>query len=346
MRAIVKYDYQDRSVEIRDIGKPAIGPDQVLIKVAAVGVCGSDIHMWRNHQSWKIKIPVVLGHEFCGVVAEVGDDVKSFAVGERVAVETAAYVCGECIFCRTGNYNLCPERLGYGNLIDGSMTEYVVARPQILHRLPDSIPFEHAALIEPICVANRTILEVSNVKPGDIVVVQGAGAIGIFSMLMAKISGAGTIIVTGTDIDSKRLAIARELGAHYTVNIQQEDPVALIKTLGDGYGAHLVVDCTGVSAALKQSIELVRPLGQITKVGWGPQPMNFSLDPLVQKAARIQTSFSHTYATWERSITMLAAGLIPLDFMQGCVYEMESWETAFSEMESGNNIKSVIKMGA
>lgn len=344
MKAIVKYDYQDQAVEIREIAKPAINPDQVLIKVAAVGVCGSDIHMWRNHQSWKIKIPVVLGHEFCGEVAEIGANVANFSVGERVAVETAAYVCGQCMFCRTGNYNLCPERLGYGNLIDGSMTEYVVARPEILHRLPDSIPFEHAALIEPICVANRTVLEVSNVKPGDLVVIQGAGTIGIFSMLMAKISGAGTIIVTGTDIDEKRLAIARKLGAQYTVNVQREDPLALIRTLGDGYGAHLVVDCTGVSVALKQAIEMVRPLGQITKVGWGPQPMNFSLDPLVQKAGRIQTSFSHTYATWERSIAMLAADLIPLGFLEGCVYGLNDWKTAFSEMEIGNNIKSVIRM--
>ncbi len=142
MKAVVKYDHQDNCVEVRDMPAPVINPDQVLIQVAAVGVCGSDIHMWHEHQSWKIKIPVILGHEFCGTIAEVGRNVHGFQPGERVAVETAASVCNECVFCRSGNYNLCPSRLGYGNLIDGAMAEYVAARPQILHRIPENVSFE------------------------------------------------------------------------------------------------------------------------------------------------------------------------------------------------------------
>ena len=201
-----------------------------------------------------------------------------------------------------------------------------------------------AALAEPICVANRTVLEVSNVKPGDLVVIQGAGAIGILCMLMAKISGAGTIIMTGTGIDKHRLEIARQLGAHHTINIQEENPLELIRSLGDGYGADLVVDCTGVSAALQQAMEFIRPLGTITKVGWGPQPMNFSLDPLVAKAARIQATFSHTYGTWERTLTLISSGLLDLEPILGGVYPIEDWKTAFEQMECGNHIKSVIRI--
>ncbi len=345
MKAVVKYAYQDRAVEVRDVPVPSCSPDQVLIKIAATGVCGSDIHMWHEHQSWKIKIPVILGHEFCGTIAEIGSNVSGFSVGQRVVIETAATVCGTCIYCRTGNYNLCPERLGFGNLIDGAMTEYIAVRPQIIHHLPDNVSFEHAAMVEPICVASRTVVEVSSVKPGDLVVVQGAGAIGILSMMMAKISGAGTLIVTGTDADEHRLELARKIGAHYTVNVQRDDPMELIRQLGDGYGANLVVDCTGVSVALKQAMEMVRPLGQITKVGWGPQPMNFSLDQLVQKAATLQTSFSHTYQTWERTLSLMKSGLLDLDLVLGGVYPIDDWEEGFHAMESGKNIKSVITTG-
>ena len=116
MKAVVKYAYEDRAVEVRDVAEPVMSPDQVLLKVQAVGVCGSDVHMWREHQSWKINLPLVLGHEFSAVVADVGANVTGFAVGDRVACETAATVCGQCTYCLSGDYNLCPHRLGYGAL--------------------------------------------------------------------------------------------------------------------------------------------------------------------------------------------------------------------------------------
>ena len=343
MKAIVKYDRVDKAVEIRDVPEPVIGPDQVLLEVKAVGVCGSDVHMWREHQSWEIKLPLVLGHEFAGVIAEVGANVTGWQVGDRVACETAAEVCGTCSYCVSGNYNLCPHRLGYGALIDGSMTQYVAARPAILHRVPDHVPLEYAALTEPVCVAMNALVEKTTIKPGDLTVIQGPGPIGIMALQVAKIQGAGPIIVTGTDIDEHRLEVAAQLGADYVVNIQREDPLDLVRSLGDGFGADLVVDCTGVSAALQQAMALVRPNGRITKIGWGPQPLNFSLDPLVQKAVTLQGSFSHTFGTWERVIRLMGSGQLNLDPVIGGVYAIDEWETAFAKMEEGENVKSVLK---
>ena len=132
------------------------------------------------------------------------------------------------------------------------------------------------------------------------------------ALQVARLRGAGTIVMLGTDVDTHRLEVAAELGAHYTINIQREDPLKLISTLGDGFGADLVVDCSGVSKALKQSLELVRPNGRITKIGWGPQPLDFNLDPLVGKAVTLQGSFSHTYPTWERVLGLLSTGQINL----------------------------------
>lgn len=344
MRALVKYGRQDRNVEIRDIPEPGkIGPDQVLLEVKAAGVCGSDIHMWREHQSWAIKLPLVLGHEFGGVIADVGEHITGFKPGDRVVCETAAQVCGQCVYCLSGNYNLCPNRLGYGALADGAFTKYVVARPQILHHVPDNVPFEHAALTEPICVAYNALVEKTQMKPGDLVVIQGPGPIGIMALQIVRLRGAGTIVVLGTDADKHRLEVASELGAHYTVNIQHEDATKLVQSLGDGFGADLVVDCTGVSKALKQSLDLVRPNGRITKIGWGPQPLDFSLDPLVGKAVTLQGSFSHTYPTWERVLGLLSTGQVNLGPVIGGVYELDDWEEGFSKMEEGQNVKSVLK---
>lgn len=345
MQAVVKYGDQDGNVEVRDIPEPGSpGANQVLLEVKAAGVCGSDIHMWREHHSWTIKLPLVLGHEFCGVVVDVGEGVTNFQAGDRVVCETASWVCGQCVYCLSGSYNMCPHRKGYGALADGAFTRYVTARPQILHRIPANVPFEHAALTEPICVAYNALVEKTAMKPGDMVVIQGPGPIGIMALMVAKLRGASTIIMLGTDADEHRLEVAAELGATYAINIQRENPAALVKSLGDGFGANLVVDCTGVSKALKQSMELVRPNGTITKIGWGPQPLDFSLDPIVGKAVTLQGSFSHTYPTWERALGLLSSGQINLKPVIGGLYGLSDWHEAFSKMEEGENVKSVLVM--
>lgn len=347
MKSLVKYDRADKAIEVRDLPEPGpIRPDQVLLAVQAVGVCGSDIHLWHEHQSWAIKLPLVLGHEYSAIVKEVGAAVSGFSVGDRVVCETAAYVCGKCVYCLSGNYNLCPHRLGYGNLIDGALTDYVVARPQILHHIPDNVSFEHAALTEPICVAVNALVEKSTIKPGDTVAIQGPGPIGMMALQVAKLNGAGTLIMLGTDVDEHRLEVAASLGADYAINVQREDPMDLIRSLGDGFGVDLVVDCTGASIALKQAMQMVRPNGTITKIGWGPQPLGFNLDPLVGKAVTLQGSFSHTYATWERVLKLISSGLIDLTPVVGGVYSLDEWEEAFTRMEAGHNVKSVIKIGA
>ena len=344
MRAIVKFGRRDGNVELCDVPEPTITPDQVLLEVKAVGVCGSDIHMWHENQSWAIKLPVVLGHEFCGMVTQVGERVTGWQVGERAACETAAQVCGGCSYCLSGSYNLCPHRLGYGSLVDGAMTRFAVARAEILHRIPENVTFEQASLAEPVCVAYNALVEKTLIKPGDTVVIQGAGAIGIMSLLIAGLRGAGRIVVLGTDLDEHRLKVAQALGATDVLNVQRADPVALVRSLGDGYGADLVVDASGVSRALKQAMGMVRPNGRITKIGWGPEPLDFSLDPIVAKAVTLQGSFSHTYATWERVLTLLSTRQIDLTPVIGGTYPLHEWRTAFEKMEQGENIKSVITM--
>ncbi|MDT7615334.1 MAG: L-iditol 2-dehydrogenase [Pseudonocardiales bacterium] len=341
MKALVKWGLGDGELEVRDIPEPEPVRGRVLVEVHAAGVCGSDVHMWRNHQSWEVKLPVVLGHEMAGVVVDA-EEATGFHVGERVVCETAAHVCGRCQYCHSGNYNLCPHRQGYGALADGAFTRYLSVNPQIVHRIPDSVPDHHAALAEPLCVALNGLVERARISPGDVVLVQGAGPIGIMALQVAKASGAGAVIVCGTDADSTRLEVARALGADVVLNVAREDPLAVLRDMGEGWGADVVVDATGVSASLQQAMEFVRPMGQIAKIGWGPQPLGFSLDPLVAKAITLLGSFSHNFRTWERSLALLATGQVDLDPVIGGVYDVTQWPEAFDAMQAGRNVKSVL----
>jgi len=337
--ALVNYSPDPHSVELRPIERSTIEADQVLLEVAAVSVCGSDLHMWKGEQSWPMNYPVVLGHEFSGVVREVGSSVSGWQVGDRVVSETHAVIDPDSDLTRRGLYNLDPNRLGYGAVIDGAMRRYVPVPQRILHRLPDSVSFEKAALTEPCCVAYNAIVNNSEVRPGDRIVVLGPGPIGILCAAVAALGGA-EVAVCGLARDAKRLEAARRYGCTTVVGSPAEWAAGT-----DGLGADGVVDATGVSAALQTAIEVVRPAGWITKVGWGPQPQGFSLDPIVQKNVRLQGSFSHNWPVWERVIRLLASGALDVEPIIGGVWPLAQWEKAFETMHGGSIVKSVLTPG-
>jgi len=341
MRAIVNTEPNPYSVEMQERKTPEIGPEDVLLRVRGVGVCGSDLHQWHATHSWPVNYPVTLGHEFCGEIAAVGKEVRGYQEGDRVASETAAAICGQCVYCRTGYYNLCPKRLGFGYGLDGAMADYVRVPARCLHRIPDNVPFEDAAMTEPGCVAANALLELSHVQPGDFVVVLGPGPIGLMALQMARLGAPSELWMVGTKRDAARLQIARELGATRTLTLEEDDPAEAARAQGDGFGAHLVVDCTGVSAAIQTAMALVRPMGQITKIGWGHEPVGVSLDPLVGKAARLQGSFSHTWKTWERVLGLYAGGQVrPAPLRR--VFPLDAWREAFEAMDSLAVAKSVL----
>ncbi|MBO0799660.1 MAG: zinc-binding dehydrogenase [Blastocatellia bacterium] len=339
----MQYDLKPHSVEVRELPVPEIGEEEVLLQVGAVSVCGSDVHQYHGTQSWPVRTPVVLGHEFGGVVARTGSRVRAFKEGDRVVSETAASICGECLYCRAGEYNICPQRKGFGYGINGAMADFVRVPERCLHHIPDSLPFERAALTEPCCVAYNCVAVKSKIRPGDLVVVLGPGPIGMLCAEMARINGAGTVIIAGIDRDEARLAAAVNLGVAHAINLQKNDLVDFVHGIGDGLGAHLVIDAAGASAALKTALDIVRPAGQITKVGWGPQPFNFSLDPLVQKAVRLQGSFSHTFQNWEQVVAMLAAQQIDLKPVISRVAGLGEWQGCFDGMHDGRYVKTVLQ---
>jgi L-iditol 2-dehydrogenase len=339
--AVVQYALEPMAVELRDIAVPEIGDADVLLRVGAVSVCGSDVHQCYNTHSWPVNVPVVLGHEFGGTVAKLGRDVSGFREGDRVVSETAAEVCGACMLCRTGRYNLCPARKGFGYGINGAMASYVKVPARCLHAIPDSLPFELACLAEPHSVAYNAMCVNSTIRPGDTVVVLGPGPIGLLCARMAALAGADPLIVVGLTADAPRLETARQLGATRVVDAQRESVDDVVRGFSP-LGADLVCDASGASRPLDVALALTRPDGQVTKVGWSPDLVPVNLNPLVQKNLRLQGSFSHNFPIWERVIHLLDRRLTRPETIVGMTSPLEGWREAFAAMHEGRVIKSVL----
>ncbi len=343
MIGLVNYAGEPHSVELRELSVPEIGEEDVLLKVRAVAVCGSDVHQYEGKQSWKVNYPVILGHEFTGSVAKLGKRVSGFKEGDRVVSETAAHLPPDSPFIRRALYNLEPKRLGFGYGVNGAMADYVKVPARCLHHVPASLAYEEAALTEPCCVAYNAVCVNSDLRLGDTVAVIGPGPIGLLCAAMAKLSGAGHLVVIGIPADSKRLEAAKRIGADTVLVTQASQVEEWVKDFGDGYGLDLVIDAAGVSASLKLAFDIVRPAGAITKVGWGPQPLNFSLDPLVQKAVTLQGSYSHNWPIWERVLSLLAKGAIDLRSIVNRVSPLSEWRETFEDMRSGTIVKGVLR---
>lgn len=337
MIAVVNYAPEKGSVELRELEIPVIGEDDVLLKVENVGVCGSDLHQWTADHSWHVNYPVVLGHEFGGIIVKSGKNVLSWKEGDRVVSETAAIINPQSPMTKAGLYNLDPDRKGFGYGVNGAMTQFVRVPSRCLHHVPASLSFEQACLTEPCCVAYNAVAVNANIKPGDRVIVLGPGTIGILCAAVAKLCGAHVAIV-GLEADRTRLNIAKKYGCEAIVGDATEWAFA-----ADGMGADVIIDAAGISQTLKIALQLVRPKGQIIKVGWGPQPLNFSLDLLVQKNITLQGSFSHNWPIWEKVIGLLSSGLLDVRPIIGGVWTLNDWHTAFEKMHRGEVVKSVLK---
>ncbi len=335
--AVVNYAPEKGSVEIREIEKPTIGDNDVLLEVANVGVCGSDLHQWTADHSWPVNYPVVLGHEFGGVIVERGKDVTGWKEGDRVVSETAAVIDINNPMSKRGLYNLDPTRKGFGYGVNGAMTRFVRVPERCLHLVPAHVPFEQACLTEPCCVAYSAVVENTHLQPGDRVVVLGPGTIGILCAAVARLCGAEVAMV-GLEADRHRLEIAKQYGCETIIG----DATNWAKER-DGLGADCIIDAAGASITLKIALQLVRPNGKITKVGWGPQPLGFSLDPLVQKNITLQGSFSHNWPMWERIIALMASGQLNVKPIIGGVWPVSEWHTAFEKMHTGEIVKGVLR---
>lgn len=340
MRALQKYDRGKGFVGVRDVQKPAIKRDEdVLIKVKAAGICGTDLHIIDDEFTcWP---PVTLGHEFAGVVVETGKNVKNVKTGDRVVAEPHAEACMVCELCRRGYWQICPEKRSPGWGQNGAFTDYLTMPAKLLHKIPDNLSFEVGALIEPMAVAVNYVCERVKVMAQETVVVVGAGPIGILCAFAARENGAGKVITLGVGADEAlRFPVALELGADRVINVLKEDALAIIADLTDAKMADLVVEASGNEKGIQMAINAVRKLGRLCVVGLTGKPdVRVNWDTAQKKMLDVYFNMSTSYTSWDRAIAIAANTKRDLAKLITRKESIENWEKVFDDLRKGNEIK-------
>lgn len=340
VKALVKTREGHGNLELLDKEVATPLDDKVKIKVHYAGICGTDIHTYEGH--YKVNFPVTLGHEFSGEIVEVGADVKDFKVGDRVTSETTFYVCNECEYCESKDYNLCNHRKGIGTQVDGAFTNYVIAREESLHHIPGEVSYQSAAMTEPLACAHHGVSKIQ-VNSGDVAVVMGPGPIGLLVAQVLKSKGA-TVVVTGLDNDKVRLDKAEALHMDYVVNLQQTDLKTYINGITDGYGADVVVECSGAVPAARQGLDILRKKGFYSQIGiFKDAEITFDMEKVIQKEITVVGSRSQKPADWEPSLQLMADGLVNAEALVTKIYDISKWDEAYQHLKSGEGIKALLK---
>lgn len=338
MNGIGKMGYTQRPI-------PTPKDNEVLVKLEYVGICGSDLHYYETGAigSYIVEPPFVLGHEPGGVVVEVGKDVKHLKVGDKVALEPGK-TCGQCEFCKTGRYNLCPDVIFFATPpVDGVFQEYVAHEAGLCFKLPENVSTMEGALIEPLAVGFHAA-NLGDAHIGQTAVVFGAGCIGLVSMMALKAKGVSRVYVV--DIMAKRLEKALELGADGVINGAERDAVEAVLELTGGAGCDLVVETAGTQITTRQAIHMAKKGSTIVLVGYSKSgemtlPMSLSLD----KELTFKTVFRYRHV-YPMAIDAVAAGKINLKGIVTDIFELDDIQNAMdrSVADKANIVKAVVKI--
>ncbi|OZM70459.1 NAD(P)-dependent alcohol dehydrogenase [Amycolatopsis antarctica] len=302
MRVSVLRGVHDLVLEERPV--PVPGPREALIRVTAVGTCGSDVHYYEHGRigDFVVEQPLVLGHEPAGVVVATGAGATLHEPGTRVALEPGV-PCSTCSQCRLGRYNLCPRMRFFGTPpVDGAFCEYVVLREDFAHPIPDALGDEEGALLEPLSVGVWACGK-ARVRPGSRVLVTGAGPIGLVAAQCARAFGASEVVVT--DVNADRLAVATEIGATDVVDVSARD------LAGTGYEPDVLLECSGVAAATGDAIRQVARAGRVVLVGMGGDELTLPLSHVQGRELEVTGTFRYA-STWPAAIDLAASGAVDL----------------------------------
>lgn len=342
MMAIVKTKHE-RGAEYIEVPVPEVGPDEALIKVHAMAICGTDIHTYQwnnwaqnNFEKAYSNLPRIMGHEFSGEVVKIGERVKNVKIGQRCCCETHI-PCGECYQCKTGDSYNCQHVKRFK---DGIYAEYALVPASMLVTLPDDMSYDYGTVMEPLSVATHATSTVRMV--GDTVCVIGAGPIGLFVITVAKAMGASDIFVS--DVSEYRRGLAKEAGATYALDPSQCDVVAEIKKMTDGLGCGTVFDTSGNVGAIKQGFEILRKCGHMVMIGLPSKPLVLDAsDDIVWKAATVHGIHGREeFTSWLISKGLIASGRINIDKLLTHRFKMSQFKEAFELAEAGLTGKVIL----
>lgn len=343
MKVLMKTAAGQGNIELKEIPVPKIKNTEVLIKVINACVCGTDVHI--QYDRFANSPPFVLGHEFSGIIEQVGAEVKEFKKGDRVVSANNPFACGKCDVCATGNPNLCPQKRAMGIHSDGCFADFVKLPANLIHKIPENVSFEEAALMEPLAVATHAVANRCGINKGDAVVVFGAGAIGLLAAQVAVTEGAGNVLLVGTSKDEKnRFKCAQKLGLE-TLNIEKENLTEKVMSLTDSMGVDVVIEASGSPAAIKAGLGLLKKTGRMAISGiTGKDEIPINWDSLISKGASLFFCYSSVNKDWQKGLNYLAdkkVSTLPLITHR---FELGQWQEAFETIENLEAIRPVFQI--
>jgi len=325
MKALVKFKTGPNSVMLQDVPEPTPKSGELKIKILAAGLCGTDIHTMNDEYS--SRPPVIMGHEYVGIVDSLGEGVKGFGKGDYVVSMTAGKTCGTCRYCRQGFLMMCEGRLSIGSGMNGAFAEYMTISADLAFKVPDEIENKEAlAICEPLACVVRSVNERATVKAGDVVLITGPGAIGLLTLQLAKVRGA-YVIMSGTPQDEHRLELAKKMGAD-RVAVDAESLKNIIKQVSP-IGVDVAFECSGAAPAAKICLESLRKQGLYSQVGLFGKEIQIDMDKFLYKEIQITNSLATTRTSWETALRLLKNKQVNLAPLISSKVPLEKWTEGF-----------------
>jgi L-iditol 2-dehydrogenase len=344
MKAVAKTK-REPGLEVIETEPDKIDENEVLIRMRSASICGSDLGFYNYTSAYQkfAKVPTIMGHEFAGEIAEVGKNVTDFSVGDRVSVESVIY-CGKCKFCRSGETNICRNFTVFGMHRNGGFAELVAVNQKYLHRIPGSVSFLQAGVVEPLSVVVNAFEDVSTrVRASDSACIIGPGPLGLFSAEVLRSIGVKVPLIVGIGIDEYRLGLARNDLSYETADTDKIDLTEKMNLMTDGYGFDIVVVAAGASAALKSAVSIVSKGGQIIVIGIFPEDVLIPASDLVRRQISMRGSYGSSWKHYEEAIHLLGNKSVRAESIVSHRFDLARADEAFqmAKAKTGSKVQFV-----
>ncbi|MDF1514957.1 MAG: alcohol dehydrogenase catalytic domain-containing protein [Anaerolineae bacterium] len=344
MNALVKTAAGKGHVSLLEVAKPVPGADEILIKVKYCGICGTDLHIFADE--FPNNPPVIMGHEYCGTIVQVGEGVEKWLVGDRVVGELHTGACGICELCRAGKPHICDGKLALGSKHNGAFAEYLAIPAWLVHKVPDGLSWEVAGVTEPFAISTHCLVERGQLDGKGRILITGAATMGLMATIWASRLGYETIIVSGTSLDEPlRFPLAVEMGATRVVNVQHENLAKVVNELTAGLGVDAAVECSGSPFAIRDLPNLVKKTGKIVLIGLvGPPEIPVAWNTFLYKELDIAGCFSSPPSSWQKALAIEKDEAHKLRQLVTDIIPINAWESGFNKMQTGEAVKILVDM--
>jgi len=327
-----------KDIRIEEAPTPSIEKDGALVRVRVCGLCGSDLHAYQGLSDRRVP-PLVMGHEFAGDIEEIGGEVKSLEIGDRVVVDPLV-VCGECNRCVRGSQNVCRDRKLIGLTMQGALAEYVAVPSNRCFPLPDDVSYEEGAMVEPTAVGVHAA-ERASISPNDTLAIVGTGVIGLLTLQAAKLRGPSRILAI--DLSNERLGLARRFGADGAINPREGDPVQGVMELTNRAGADCVVEAVGIQQTMRQAMKMASDQGRIVVVGMLQKSMELEALEITVRELSLMGAYAYTDQAFKTAITLISEGKINVTPLITRILPLDSVKEGFEALDKQEAIKVVLR---